>query len=58
MSLVHIAFLLLKLTGYFTVNAGGGSNSCQAVHLVEGGRLRHAVIRRHVLFRAESTFPA
>ena len=60
MSLVQIAFMLFRLAGYFTANVGGGGgDSCQAVHLVQGGRfLRHPVIRRHVSFRAESIFPA
>ena len=60
MSLVQIAFLSFRLAGYFTANAGGGGggDSCQAVHLVKGGGLRHPVIRRHVSFRAESIFPA
>ena len=40
MSLVQIAFLSFRLAGYFTANAGGEGDSCQAVHLVEGGRFK------------------
>ena len=61
MSLVQIAFLSFRLAGYFTANAGGGGgggDSYQAVHLIKGVGLKHSVIRRHVLFRAESIFAA
>ena len=37
---------------------GGGGDSYQAVHLIKGVGLKHSVIRRHVLFRAESIFAA
>ena len=54
MSLVQIAFLSFRFAGYFTANAGGRGDSCQAVHVVEEGvGLGHPVIRRHVSLRAK-----
>ena len=40
------------------LGGGGEGNSYQAVHLIKGVGLKYPVIRRHVLFTAESIFAA
>ena len=59
MSLVQIAFLSFRLAGYFTANAGGGRAIPTKLYtLLRGVGLKYPVIRRHVLFTAESIFAA
>ena len=60
MPLVQIAFLSFRLAGYFTANAGGRGRAIptKLYTLLRGVGLKYPVIRRHVLFTAESIFAA